>query len=96
MVGEQIQKIQSSGAREASATYTNPTICPLLKLSSGCLLGRCVMVFIISGDLSGSVVTSGADSGAVTPGMLLRLITYPSSPPTLQLPASGVWKGPSS
>lgn len=58
---------QPSRATDASATYTNPTICPLLKLSSGCLLGRCVMILIISGDVLGQALTSGAGKGAASP-----------------------------
>lgn len=87
---------------EASATYTNPTICPLLKLSSGRLLGRCLMVLIISGDVLGTELTSGADRGAATPGLLLwgclqmRSASRPTpgSPPPSSCLRAGFGKGP--
>lgn len=58
-------------ASAAPATSTTPTICPLLKLSSGCLLGKVcdgLNYFRECFGLSGGFCSAVADEGAATPG----------------------------
>lgn len=72
---------------EASDTYPDPTICPLLKLSSGCLRGRCLMVLIISMNVLGTAVTS-ASLGLGRQGLTWGLL-----PPGYSCGCVRTWEG---